>query len=166
MRKIQFLLLTVTLACLTFPAGFTPCSAIQPSYWSVALNAAEPPIPTPSHAGTKEDPWPLYNTQTISAGFDNTYQETQIVRADVEVLDESGNKIDETSLAGIVFFPKDQTVFKIPIRAEVELLVNGLYSIRSRVWDEHGNVSDWSEPIWGRKLWQPLESPGGCVIFR
>lgn len=156
------------LVCLILTAIFVwplPFAIRHSSDLPVAV-ASEDPIPIEIHAGTQEDPWIVYNSETVKLSFDNTYAETQIVRTDAEILGSDDVKITDVSVIGAENFDSALTAWSIPIYETVSELPNGLYYIHARVWDENGNVSDWSEQCWIKKQWQELSPPGGCVILR
>lgn len=176
MRRLRHAALFSLFALLTLPvadwgAGCGSHASAGGHVTIPLLASADPadgllPIPQKLYAGTREDPWPIFNSPTVSVGFDNAYQDAQVVRADVEIFGEDDAKAAGISIQGEDRFPKDSASWKIPARQHVEPLGNGLYYFRARVWDEHGNVSEWSAACWVRKLWRPLEPPGGCVLLR
>jgi len=161
MRRIVLCLLFLT-AVLVWPMPFI----LSSSTVSPFASASEDPIPTELHAGTEADPWVFFNSATIRISWENAYGETQIVRADFSILDSSNVVVKEGSIQGSELFPKAQERHEIGIYEEISALPNGVYRCRARVWDENGNVSDWSEAIYARKQWQELAPPGGCVILR
>lgn len=127
--------------------------------------ASEDPIPTEVHAGTVEDPWVLFNSATVRISWDNPYT-TQTVRADFQAINSAGTVVAEDSLVGSELFPQDAERHELGVYGLAGGLANGVYQFKVRVWDENGNVSDWSQAIYVRKEWQELAPPGGCVILR
>lgn len=118
-------------------------------------------------AGTQDDPWRVYNTETVAIVFDDTYTATGVTldAVDVEIAPESG-----TPITVWTFMPSDWTLdgtrWKIPIRQRATPLPNGKYQMRVRAWDTFGNVSGWCPVVWINKQWRPIDPPHGCTTVR
>lgn len=139
MRKISYCLLCGVLAMLM-------------------IGAAEP-IPVEDHAGTQADPMLVYNSPTVAVVFDDAYTGVSLVRIDTEVMNPAGEVLATWT---VTTWNTEPGAIKVPIRAQATTLPNGVYQIRVRVWDNFGNVSAWSTPLWVTKQWRDLPTPGGC----
>jgi hypothetical protein len=118
-----------------------------------------------THAGTEADPWILYHTDTVKLVFDNTYNGLQIQKAEAEIA-KQGVVVKTLVVEGVENFPKEAATFAFPLASEVAGLADGLYTMRARVTDYIGNVSEWCSPIYVLKQWMPPAPPGGCAILR
>lgn len=118
-------------------------------------------------AYTKEDPAPVWNTDTVKFTFDDVYTGNGIslMLAEVEILDSDESRVllIEEDLSDAVL---EDGRFIIPCRQYWEQVDDGLYGARVRVFDTDGNASQWSETLWFKKQWQPLPAPGGCYLLR
>ena len=116
---------------------------------------------------TKEDPAPVWNTDTVKFSFDDSYTAggTELMMAEIEILDENETRVlmIEEDLTGAT--PEDG-MFIIPCRQYWEQVADGLYGARGRVYDTDGNASPWSETRWFKKQWRPVPAPGGCYLLR
>lgn len=114
---------------------------------------------------TQSDPAFVYNTDTVSVAFDDTYTTAtppvMLSRIDVEVLSEAGAPVSVWTVTNTGWVVVDGAI-KIPIRTQAATVANGMYRARVRVWDAYGNVSGWSETLWASKQWRTLPTPGGC----
>jgi hypothetical protein len=112
---------------------------------------------------TRDDPAFVYNTDTVSVAFDDTYTTANVTvtRIDAEVQSEAGVVVSTWTFAAGQFSVVDGA-YKLPIRTQATTLANGLYRARVRVWDGYGNVSAWSETLWVSKQWRTIPAPGGC----
>ena len=130
------------------------------------LGAQAPPIPIVPHAGTQADPQTVYSTETCAIVFDDIYTANGVTISGVgaEVLSVPG-----VPVVYWIFSPAEWTLasgaFRLPIRARAADLPNGTYQVRARVWDDYGNVSEWSEATWAKKEWRTISRPGGCRII-
>ena len=126
------------------------------------LGAAEPAIPITDHAGTQADPMLAYNTETLGLSFNDTYTAANVTlaRIDVEILDAQGANVAAWAITTGWFL--EGAAWRIPIRQYAELLDNGVYQMRVRVWDTYGSVSAWAPAVWISKQWRTIEPPGGC----
>ena len=126
------------------------------------IGAAEPPIPIEQHAGTQADPCLVYNSETLSIAFDDTYTAAnmRLVRIDCEVLSEAGTAVAVWTVT--TGWTVADGAFKVPARTQAATLANGVYQLRVRVWDNYGNVSAWSQTLWVTKQWRTITPPGGC----
>lgn len=129
----------------------------------LVIGAAAPPIPMESHAGTQADPCLVYNSETVSLVFDDTYTSAGVVlvRIDCEVLSEAGATVSNWSVVTGAWTVADAAI-KIPVRTQASSLPNGVYQLRVRVWDNYGNVSAYSQALWVTKQWREIAPPGGC----
>jgi hypothetical protein len=113
---------------------------------------------------TQSDPCLVYNTDTVSVVFDDTYTTATppvtLVRVDAEVLSAAGAPVTVWQLT--TGWTLVDGAWKIPVRTLAATLANGDYQVRVRVWDAYGNVSGWSETMWVSKQWRTLPTPGGC----
>lgn len=128
------------------------------------------PAPDGTHAGTLEDPWVLYNSQTVGITWD-PYESAVLASADCQVAfrihdaTEPGEYTTTYTVTDTALL-NDPVKPKLPLRVYVENLANGTYWFRVRVSDVNGNVSPWTAPQVLVKDWKALEPPGGCAIFR
>lgn len=130
--------------------------------FALFLLAADAPIPITEHAGTIGDPALIYNSATVAVVFDDVYTPigVTIARFDIEVATHAGTWVTTFSWTG--GWTVGDGVVRVPIRTEAATLANGGYQVRARVWDNFGNVSEYSDPCYVVKQWRVLERPGGC----
>lgn len=121
------------------------------------------PFPTREHTGTQDDPFLIYNSETVSISFDDNYTADGIVlvRVEYEFVDTDGNTThgsmdDPDGIATV------DGRFKFPIRNDVLPLPDGEYRMRVRVWNRAGNASGWTAWYYAVKDWRPVPTPGGC----
>jgi hypothetical protein len=127
------------------------------------IGAAAPPIPFATHAGTQADPALVYNSETVSLVFDDTYTSAgvRLVRIDCELLSEAGAPVSTWSVVTGAWTVANAEV-RVPVRVQAASIANGVYQLRIRVWDEFGNVSGYSNVLWVTKQWRDIAPPGGC----
>ena len=128
-------------------------------------------LPDSTHAGTLEDPWVLYKSQTVHIGWTPYPEDVVLVKAECQVAFRIGDATEPgeyttTHTVTDQMLLNDQEHPKLPIWIYVENLANGTYWFRVRVTDVNGNVSDWTTAQVFVKDWKALEPPGGCAIFR
>ena len=129
------------------------------------------PAPDVDHAGTLDDPWVLYNSQTVGITWDAYPEGTVIASADCQVAFRIGGATEPIEYT-TTYTVTDQALLNDPLKPKLQLytyvenLANGTYWFRVRVSDVNGNVSTWTAPQVLTKDWKALEPPGGCAIFR
>lgn len=128
----------------------------------VVLGAVTPPVEVGVHDGSHDDPWPVYNSPTVALAWDAepyTAAGSEVVSADIQLLTETGEVVEDfQARQGAVL--KEGSVYKVHVRSVFEGKDNNFYVMRVRVYDAHGNASDWSAPITVQKNWKSLPTPG------
>jgi hypothetical protein len=114
-----------------------------------------------SGAGTKEDPAPCWQTESVSIQFADVYTEKNavLVSIDAYFYDGEGTLVKKQIITDNDGISPVDGAFKVPIFDTVNGLDNGVYSVQVRVFDKGGSASPWSEKLWFRKEWRPLPQP-------
>jgi hypothetical protein len=116
---------------------------------------------------TREDPAPVWNTDTVKFSFEDTYtgRDISLLLAEIEVVDSDENRVFLIEHDMSDAMPEDG-IFIVPCRSFWEQVPDGLYGTRSRVFSSGGGVSSWSPLKWFQKDWTPVPVPGGCYLLR
>jgi len=130
---------------------------------AVLLGAVVPPIELEPHAGTLEDPWPVYNSETVSLTWDATpYDDigATIIAADIQLYGGPLGELiaDFNARQGAVLRVGPE--YRVHVRSLFVNQPNGPFSFQVRVYDTSGNQSPWSERVFVKKTWTDLPSPG------
>jgi len=126
------------------------------------------PFPTREREGTQEDPFVIYNSDTVSLSFNDTYTEDGFSLVRIEYQLEGpfpSTEIAHNALDNADGFVPEGGRFKFSIRDAVTPLGDGAYRLRVRVWDNVGNASLWTGWYYAEKSWRTVPVPGGCRLM-